>query len=116
IFREDGINEAYALEELLPVKRREQPHAGDNVSNRHLGGCLPLVLEVNDLLGSHRFESELLLQPIERGPHFRILIAKALRKLNDKRPVKRLSRRRRLKRRDQLVRLLSGNFQKPVRE
>ena len=50
IFGEQWIHETHALKKLLPVESRQQPHAGNDVSDRYLRGSLPLVFAMNYLL------------------------------------------------------------------
>ena len=57
---------ADALEELPPVERRKQPHAGDDVAYGDLSRGLPLMLDMNNLLDSERLCGERLLCPHER--------------------------------------------------
>src|SRR6266545_524902 len=49
VLAEQRIDEANALEEISPIKRREQTHAGDDVAYGNLSCSLTLVLEMNDL-------------------------------------------------------------------
>src|SRR5439155_15146991 len=106
---------ANAFEEILPVERREQAHARDYVSYGSLSGGLPLMFDVDNLLGRCGLASELFLDPIQRRPHFGILIAKPLRKLNDECSIDApgLSHRR-LKLPDQFVRLPPGDLQELI--
>src|SRR5712692_1421898 len=107
---------ADALEERSPVEGRQQTHAGDDVANGDLGRGLPLMLEVNNLLDSHRRRfGELLFYPIKRRPDLRVLIAQPLGELNYESSIKRLApAHRRLKRPDQLIGLPPANLQELV--
>src|ERR1044071_8995004 len=83
ILREDGIYEADALEEVLPVERRKQAHARNDVAHGDLSGRLALMFMLNNNLRGYAFALELPLEPVERRPGFRVLIPQALRELND---------------------------------
>ncbi len=83
VFAEQRIDEAHRLEEVAPVERREQPHRGDDVADGDLGGGLPLVFEVDGLLGGEPALVQPALQPVEDGHERRVLVAQALRELDD---------------------------------
>src|ERR1041384_2191862 len=115
VWRKHRIDFADAFKELLPIKGRKEPHAGDDVANRRLCSCLSLMFGVYNLLGRQPFQNEPLLKPLQRGPYLRILIAKTLCKLNDKRAVEFLVLAGcRLQHTDQLARLAGGGVQKTV--
>src|SRR5436190_11737570 len=108
---------ADALEELPPVERRKQTHAGDDVAYGDLSSGLPLMLEMNNLLDGDQLRGELLFYPVKRWPHLRILIAQPLRELHYKGSIKHLaSADRRLKGADQLVGLPPANLKELIRE
>ena len=84
---------ADVLDESRPVQRREHPHAGDGVANRHLQGRFHLRLlpdhRVGAALGFQRFGQ---LRPGRR--HRRRAIAQASQQLDDKRRRERLGQHR----------------------
>ena len=78
----DLVDEADAFDELGPVEPRDEAHARDHVSDRHVHRRLALVLEADHLLGGGPLGREELLQPAEGGGDRRVLIAQALEELD----------------------------------
>jgi hypothetical protein len=76
------VDQADALHQLRPVHVGDEPHAGDDVAHRHVGGALALVLVVHDLLHGLRLGREALLEPRERRRRLRIQVPQALRELH----------------------------------
>ena len=44
------VDQTDLFEELRPVHIRQQPHAGDDVTHRNIGGALPLMLVAHQLV------------------------------------------------------------------
>ena len=80
-----GVDEADALEELRPVDRGDQPHAGDHVADRHVHRALALVLVAHDLVGRRALRREALVEPLQRRRDARILVAQPLHELHGER-------------------------------
>ncbi len=76
------VDQTDALEEVRPVDGRQQPHAGDDVAHRGMGGDLGLVLGVDDLVGRGALAGEPAVEPVERGRDRGILLAKPLGELH----------------------------------
>ena len=85
ILSQQRLNQADALEEVAPIQRREQTHAGDDVADGDLRRGLALMLSMNDLLNACTLAGQLLLEPVHHRRHSRILFTKALSKLDYKR-------------------------------
>jgi hypothetical protein len=81
---QDLVDRTHALEELLPVERRHQAHARDDVADRHVHGRLPLVLEGGDLFAGGALGRELLVEPAQRRDLVGILLAQPLGELDGK--------------------------------
>ncbi len=78
----DLIDQADAFDELGPVEPRDEAHARDHVSDRHVHRRLALVLEADHLLGSGPLGRKKPLLPAEDGGDRRVLIAQALEELD----------------------------------
>src|SRR4030095_124132 len=81
------FGETDAFDETLPVDCRKQPHASDNVTDRHLRGGLALMLKLNNLLDTLPPALRLALDPFDERQHVRVLVAQTLCQLNNKRAV-----------------------------
>ena len=77
-----AVDQADALEELIPLQRGHQAHAHDHVPDGDVHGGLPLVLDADDLVGRRPLGGEALVQPYEGGGHRRILVTEPLNKLH----------------------------------
>ncbi len=88
----DLIDQADAFDELGPVEPRDEAHARDHVSDRHVHRRLALVLDADHLLGVGPLGSEKPLLPAEDGGDRRVLIAQALEELDASRRRQRLGR------------------------
>ena len=76
------FDEADAFEEVAPIERRQQAHAGDDVADGNLRRGLALVFGMDDLFNAGGLPGKLLLQPFNHRHQRRILLTKTLRKLN----------------------------------
>ena len=79
------VDGAHALEQLRPIDRRDQAHAGDRVAHRHVHRTQPLVLVAHDLLGRRPLCREVIVEPLQRGSDARILLAQPLHELHGER-------------------------------
>ena len=79
---EHAVDQADALEELRPVQGGHQAHAHDHVTDRHVHGRLPLMLEPHHVVGRRPLVGQPLVQPQEGGRHGGILIAQPLDELH----------------------------------
>ncbi len=86
---ENAIDQADFLEEFGPIDGGYEPHAGDDIADRHVGGGLPLMLCPNRLVGGRSLRGETAIQPEQRRRHPRILIAQPLDELDGKGPRQR---------------------------
>ncbi|MDT4818208.1 hypothetical protein FQZ97_512990 [compost metagenome] len=78
------VDEADALEPLGPVDIGNQPHAGDDVAHRHVGGALALLRVQHHVIDGSALESEARLQPAQRRRGLWVLVAQAPGKLRGK--------------------------------
>ena len=79
------IDEADALDQLLPIDDRHQAHARDDVADCHVDSALPPMLLLDNVVGRRSLRSQALVQPGERRHLCRVLIAKPLDQLNGER-------------------------------
>ena len=77
-----GVDQADALEELRPIDRRDQPHAGDDIAHRDVHRTLALNLAADDLVGGGVFGGEPVVQPAQGRRLLGIAVAQALRQLH----------------------------------
>jgi hypothetical protein len=85
IFSQQRLDQTDFFEEIVPVERGEETHAGDDVAHRDLCGCLALVFAVNYLLDAGALLRQLLLDPVHHRHYGRMLFAQALYELDHKR-------------------------------
>ena len=111
IFGQLWIDQAYFFKELFPIEGRQQPHAGDDVAYSNLGGRLPMMFFMNDLLERNSLFGQLLLEPFHRRHHARILVAQTLDQLYHECAARFLTRSR--EQRNQFLRL-AGHFENLV--
>ncbi len=69
VFAQQRLDQADFLEEVVPVERREQAHAGDDVPDCDLRSRLSLVFGMDDLFDARALLRELLLDPIHHRHH-----------------------------------------------
>jgi len=79
---ERRVDETHALHELRPVEPRDQAHARDHVSDRHVHGRLALVFQPNGFLGGGPLGRQQLLEPCQRGRRGRVLVPETLEQLD----------------------------------
>src|SRR4030095_10341654 len=82
------FGETDAFDEAAPVDRRKQPHARDNVADRHLRGGLALMLKLNNLLDALTLALRLALDPFDERQRVRVLVAQTLCQLNNERAAR----------------------------
>ena len=78
------VDETDALDELRPVDVGDQPHARDDVADRHVRRTLSLVLVAHDLVGGRSLCGQARLEPRQRRRHPRILVPQPLHELDGK--------------------------------
>ncbi len=83
------VHQAYALEHVGPIDRRDHPHAGDDVADRDAHGRLALVHLLHDGVGRGALCLEPFFQPKQHRGGLRILIAQALHQPHGKGRVQR---------------------------
>ena len=91
IFAQLRIDQADGFKEILPVERREQTHAGDDVADRNLRRRLAAMLLVHGLFDRVALLAELFFQPAKNLHHRGVLLAQPLGELDHERPANRLS-------------------------
>ncbi len=79
---EKGVDQTDFLEEFGPIDGGDEPHAGDDIADRHVGGGLPLVLGANRLVGGRPLRSETPVEPEQRRRYPGVLIAQPLDELD----------------------------------
>ena len=67
------VHQAYALEHLGPVDFGDEPHAGDDVADRHIGLGLLLVIALNHLVGGGALQRQALLEPRQHARRLDVL-------------------------------------------
>ncbi len=84
------LDEADALEEVRPLEGREEPHARDDVADRHVPGDLPLMLGRDHLVQVLPVAGQAVVQPHETGRVDRVAVAEPLGQLHEERTGERL--------------------------
>ena len=84
------VHEAHVFEELHPVERRYETHAGDDVADREVHRGLGLMLGPHDLVRSGVLLRKPLVEPPQGGRHCRILVAHPLHELDGESPRQRV--------------------------
>src|SRR5688500_14729758 len=79
------IDQADALDDLLPIDDGHQAHARDDVANCYVDGALPPMLLLDNVVGRRSLRSQALVQAGECRHLCRVLIAKSLDQLNSER-------------------------------
>ena len=82
--RENSIDEAEPLEQLLPVDIGNQAQAGDDVANRDVRRALPAMYVAHDCIGCRVLDRQTLVEPCQRRRDLRILIAQPMHELDRK--------------------------------
>ena len=71
------INKTDALKKRFPIEVCDQAHAGNDISHRHTGGRLLLVLGAHDFIRAGSLSSQTFVKPEENGTYFGIQITQA---------------------------------------
>ena len=83
------IDRADAFKKVRPVKRRRQPHAGDDIAHRDAHGRLLLMLGMHQVVGGGALSGQAFIQPQQHGSHLGVQVTEPLNKLYGKRGVQR---------------------------
>ena len=79
------VDETDALDERRPVDVGDQPHARDDVADRHVRRALSLVLVAHHLVRGRCLRGEASLEPRQGRRHPRVLVPQPLHELDGKR-------------------------------
>ena len=63
------VDRTDALKKLRPIECGRQPHAHHDVTNRHTGGRLVLMLGMHHVVGSPTLQSQPFVEPSQHGTY-----------------------------------------------
>src|SRR5580700_4854413 len=85
------VHQANALKEGLPIKRRRQPHAGDDVAHRHAHRGLFLMLRPHHFVCGRALRGKSLVEPQQNWPNSWVEVPQSLDELHRKGSVQRFA-------------------------